>query len=148
MSDAKIFAEFFECASNRWELELCQRVAEQYGADARVYLWASSQADAMRLDEFLWTYEEGSFIPHALWSGEQAFAEQISVGCEAENPNSATVLIVGGPQPLDRLVEFAGSFKRVIDFVPTRDQRATAAARERYKALSGAGFTMRFHSAT
>jgi DNA polymerase-3 subunit chi len=147
MTNKKIFAEYFECASARWERDLCQRVAEQYTADARVYVWADSEAEAMRIDELLWTFEEGSFIPHNLWSGEEGFSEQVTVGWHPENPNSATVLVVAGVQPLEKLTEVAGKFSRILDFVPTKDKRATTAARERYKALNGAGFSMRFHPA-
>jgi DNA polymerase-3 subunit chi len=145
MKDKKTFAEYFECPSNRWERDLCQKVAEQYAADARVYVWASSQAEAMRIDELLWTFEEGSFIPHNLWSDKEEFREQVTVGWLATNPNSASVLVIAGEQPLEGLAEMAARFGRILDFVPSKDKRATTAARERYKALNGAGFSMRFH---
>jgi DNA polymerase-3 subunit chi len=143
----KIFAEFFECPSSHWKRELCKRVAEQYAAGTRVYVWAESQAEALELDELLWTFDEGSFIPHCLWSSEGGgiCADAVAVGWLPQSPNDATVLVVAGAHTGEELLEFGGSFGRILDFVPTLDQRAKTAARARYKALNGGGFSMRFH---
>lgn len=145
----KIFAEFFECPSNHWKRDLCKRVAEQYGAGARVYVWAPSHAEALELDELLWTFDEASFIPHCLWSeeGGGVCTDRVAVGWLPQSPNDAAVLVVAGAHPEDLLLEFGDNFSRILDFVPTLDQRAKATARGRYKALNSAGFSMRFHPA-
>jgi DNA polymerase-3 subunit chi len=47
----------------RWRLA-CRLVEEAYAAGERVLAWTESAADLDRFDTLLWTFGEGTFVPH------------------------------------------------------------------------------------
>jgi DNA polymerase-3 subunit chi len=47
----------------RWRLA-CRLVERAYAAGERVLAWTESAADLERFDTLLWTFGDGSFVPH------------------------------------------------------------------------------------
>lgn len=142
MSDEATTVDFIEIEAPNWEAGLCDRVAGLFDEGARVYVWAPSQAAAVRLDDLLWTWREETFVPHALWSGEAAFDEPVAVGWNPGNPNGAEVLVLAGDQPAEALLPCISAYPRVLDFIPKAEKTATEAARNRYRAFRDAGLTL------
>jgi len=94
----------------------------------KVYLHADSAAHALRLDELLWTFRAGSFLPHALTHDDPDPATPILIGSGAEAPPVRDVLInLAAAVP-----PFFGQFERVAEIV---DQAADVkqAGRERFR---------------
>lgn len=83
---------------------------------------------AERLDDWLWSYEEASFLPHGQAKDAHADRQPIVVTHEAVNPNKAQILVrLSGAQADDY-----ADFERVLEvFAGTEEGRA--AARERWK---------------
>lgn len=44
----------------------CRLAEKAYRLDHRVHLQTGSAAEAEQLDELLWTFRQGSFVPHEL----------------------------------------------------------------------------------
>lgn len=42
----------------------CRLIEKAYKHEHRVYIHVDSQSDAARIDELLWTFGQGSFVPH------------------------------------------------------------------------------------
>jgi DNA polymerase-3 subunit chi len=86
-----------------------------------------------RLDTFLWTFKEESFLPHEVWrSGtppKDAEAKILLVTSD-ECPQPADILLQLAPMSL----EVARTFETVIDVVDHQDEGRLAASRARYKA--------------
>ena len=137
--------EYIETDNTRLEIAACRMAASLFAEGERVYLLCASQAAAVELDGLLWTFDDQSFIPHSLWSGEEGFTDPVAVGwLGTENPNGAGVLLVASIGQEFDLAGTAGLFGRVVDFVPTAEGPKKRAARERYKAMGAAGFSPLF----
>jgi DNA polymerase-3 subunit chi len=48
---------------------VCKLVEKAYREKHRVYLQTASDVQAQQLDDMLWTFRAGSFIPHQIYSG-------------------------------------------------------------------------------
>jgi DNA polymerase-3 subunit chi len=94
----------------------------------KVYLHTDSEAHARRLDELLWTFRAGSFLPHALTHDDPNPSPPILIGSGSEAPPVPDVLInlAAGVPP------FFAQFERVAEIV---DQAAEIkqAGRERFR---------------
>ena len=114
----------------RRELFACRLVEKAWRLGHRVYLLAPDPATAAELDELLWTFSQGSFVPHGLHAGEPPAND--------DQP----VLIGHGEPPAgfdDVLVSLAGEvpawfsrFARVAELVGS-DEPAKIQARERFR---------------
>jgi DNA polymerase IIIc chi subunit len=96
----------------------------------------SDRGRAAVLDEYLWTFAQNSFVPHALWDGNGDADEPVAiVAGTLVNPNRAETLVVA-----DRLPDptVALEWSEVHDLV-------TAAAEDEGKreAWEATGFSVR-----
>jgi DNA polymerase III subunit chi len=123
-----------EAAGDDVRLRLACRVTEKaYLARQRVVVYCDDAALLPRFDEMLWTFGDGSFVPHDTLSGEGA-------ACEAP------VVLTTGPLPAgqaDVLINLSGSvppffekFARVAEFLDARPE-VRGAGRERFKTYRG-----------
>jgi DNA polymerase III subunit chi len=125
-------------------LNLACRIAEKAVlADHEVLINTESDGDGRRLDELLWTFSQGSFLPHRLLSG----ADDSSEG--------EPVLIGTGREPLDGrwdllinlapvVPDFFSRFNRVAELVGA-EQDSRAAGRERFRYYRDRGYELRTH---
>ena len=94
------------------------------------------------LNEHLWSYEAGSWLPHGTQDDGDPSDHPIYLSLENENPNSATFLfLVDGASGLE-----LGSFKRVFDLFDGRDEEAVAAARVRWASLKSGEHSLSYWS--
>lgn len=117
---------------------VCELAAERWRSGKRVLIACEDEAQAIRLDEALWTRPPESFVPHNL---------------SGEGPRGGAPVEIAWPQkrnssPRDLLIslrtgfaDFATAFTEVIDFVPHEDSLKQL-ARDRYKAYRLAGFNL------
>ncbi len=117
---------------------LCQLTEELFQSGQRILLIVYDDNQAVSLDRYLWTWDRATFLPHAFDNGSvQCIDEPIVVGVREENPNGATVLIMGEPCSLHFLEEF----KLVIDFAEVYDPQLAEQSRERFRIYRDRGFT-------
>lgn len=99
------------------------RLIESLAADGlRLAVWVADEGRRSIFDDWLWTFEKRSFVPHASWQpalGE--VDEPVVLLGEAANPNRATVLVVGDDLPPE---DWARTFDEVHDLVPPGDEGA------------------------
>lgn len=109
------------------------------------HVHTANTQDAEQLDTLLWTFRDGSFVPHAL-AGDDLLAE----------PAAATGVVIGhGHEPAERcelLINLASDVPRffsrvgrvaeVIDAHPDR----RAAGRERFKFYRDRGYPVQTHN--
>jgi DNA polymerase IIIc chi subunit len=120
----------------------CRLTEKAYRQGHRVYLLTDSAAEARSLDELLWTFRQGSFVPHAVFT--------------EETETDAAVHPVGigwGPVPVvafgDVLVNLSSKvpeeferFQRVIELVAA-EESARELSRERFRCYRQRGFDPR-----
>ena len=100
-----------------------------------------SEGRMERLDEALWSYKEGSFLPHG--TQDDAFKEKqpVYLTTEDENPNGAEILVtVSGATSAD-----FSSFERVLDMFEASDVQKEN-ARERWKDLKSKGYPLTYYA--
>lgn len=110
----------------------CARLAAFYYAKKRrVLILAADQGQAEELDRLLWTFDQASFIPHAIAGGPDQDKEPVLIALVQKNLNQAQVLILAAPMDEPPL----SGFDRVILFVPAKDGPALEKSRELYRGL-------------
>ncbi len=116
---------------------LLSELAEEYFLlGQRVVILVEDDNQGVTLDQFMWTWKKGSFVPHVYDNGTlECLDEPVVITCHQENPNGAGVLICGRSCELD----FARRFQTVIDFAEVYDETLREASRERFRAYREAG---------
>lgn len=125
----------------------CRVVEKAFVAGHRVHVAAQNPDQAGRLDELLWTFREGSFVPHCLASMRQAdepLTTPVTIGSTADAPDTQTDMLVNlGDMPTHDL----SRFRRVAEIVAA-DSASKQAARERYRQYRAHGYELHSHTIT
>jgi DNA polymerase III subunit chi len=122
----------------------CRLVEKAWRLKNTVYLHAASPAEAQRLDELMWTWSDGSFLPHVLESPDLdarlAAATPIRIGSGTTSGFDAGLLV-----NLDRKVPlFFSRFERVAEIVGG-DTAERDSARERFRFYRDRGYALETH---
>ena len=105
----------------------CHIAACHSRAGTPLWLYTGSREEAEQVDSLLWTFEDISFVPHALAGDHEADTVHIVIGWPA-----------GAPAPGGRILNLAHSVPddispgRIIELVLSRDDEKTA-ARNRFR---------------
>lgn len=108
--------------------------------ELRVYIAASDEKEASELDNYLWTAEEGGFLPHTLANDENAVHSPIVIGIgEPADDFQAQVIV-----PLQ--VETPSSFGRFDYLIDIAESQHVNSARKRYKFYKEHGYPLDYHN--
>jgi DNA polymerase-3 subunit chi len=103
----------------------------------RAVVQSGSEERLEALDIALWTYAEGSFLPHGTKKDGHAAEQPVYLTTGDDTPNGARVrFLVDGAQPAD----LSGLVRAVFMFDGTDDE-ATQQARVQWQAVKAAGHT-------
>jgi DNA polymerase-3 subunit chi len=124
-------------------LRLACRVTEKaYLAKQRVVVWSDDATLLPRFDELLWTFGDGSFVPHETVTRDDAPCESPVALTTGPVPGShADVLVNLG----DAVPPFFEQFARVAEFLDGRPE-VRAAGRERFKTYRGKSIEPQTHN--
>jgi DNA polymerase-3 subunit chi len=120
---------FYQLEHRPLEAVLPRLIEKAHEAGHRIVIRAP-EAMLARLDEVLWTYDEGSFLPHGRTDAEQ---QPILLSTGDAPVNGATALVMLAP-PFDAWPE---GYERIMVMFEKADAEALAAARSAWKGLSG-----------
>jgi DNA polymerase-3 subunit chi len=117
----------------------CRLAMMAWERKQRVFITASSQTDIRQLDELLWQYPPGRFLPHATADDTQAGKAPVKIGT------------ISGLKPTDVVINLCPEaipqptrFDRVLEIVPfAREERE--ASRQKYKSYRKLGLNPRTH---
>jgi DNA polymerase-3 subunit chi len=128
-------------ATSEASLRLACRLAEKaYRMGHRVHIHTDSADQARRLDQILWTFRAGSFLPHALVSEGAPSDYPIRIGWDPTDPQQGDVLI----NLSTAVAPFYATFQRVAELVgPSEAERL--AGRDRYRFYRDRGHTPHSH---
>ena len=125
-------------ARQRFACRLAEKAVEQGN---RVYLQTASLAEAQRLDDLLWTFNERSFLPHELGTAPSHEKVMLLVGDAAAPPTHRQLLI----NLTDVLPAEMDSYSRIAEIVAPDPERKRL-SRERYKAYREHGCELESHN--
>ena len=128
-----------EAPAEAVERTACRIAEKAFRAGHGVYLHVADEEAAGRLDELLWTFRAGSFVPHARWRGEGEPEEPVLVG-RIEPPAGPDVLVNLAPA----VPPFFSRFARVAEIVGGGEAQR-AAARERFRWYRERGYPLHTH---
>lgn len=123
------------------DLLSCRLAEKVYKLGKRLYIHTTSQTEASRIDDLLWTYRDGSFIPHEIYRAGQAGESPVVIGHHEEPEAEADVLINLAPSvPL-----FFSHFERVAEIIPPQDEEKRC-GRERFRFYRERGYALKTHN--
>ncbi len=119
----------------------CKLAEKAWRLDNSVHIHTGSRADAQRLDELLWTFRDGSFVPHGLAGRDDGTGDSpIVIGCDGDDVTTRDLLI----NLCDEIPAFAEGFPRVAELV-TSDENCRLLSRKRYAAYRDGGHELNTH---
>jgi len=119
----------------------CKLAEKAWRLENTVYIHAKNQSDAERLDQLLWTFRDGSFVPHGLAGRDDGTENSpIMVGSDDQGIGTRDLLI----NLCDDIPPFMEGFARVAELV-TSDETCRQASRKRYAAYRDQGHELNTH---
>ena len=120
----------------------CRLAEKAYRLEHTVHIHAPSPEDAGRLDDLLWTFRDGSFVPHHVIGKTNADLQSpVTIGCQGDPIKARDLLI----NLCDDVPDCAGSFPRVAELV-TSDADCKQQSRKRFAAYRDQGHTLETHN--
>ncbi len=117
----------------------CRLAEKAYRLNNRVHIETGDAAAAARLDELLWTFRDGSFVPHHVL-GDSDLDSPVTIGCGARDVGDRDLLI----NLCDDIPPIAAGFPRIAELV-TADDACRQASRQRFTAYRDEGHTLESH---
>lgn len=119
----------------------CKLAEKAYRLEHTVYIHTKTRQDAERLNDLLWTFRDGSFVPHGLSGARDGTASSpVLIGSEPDNVESRDLLI----NLCDEIPAFAESFPRVAELV-TADENCRMMSRKRFAEYRDKGHSIETH---
>ncbi len=126
---------FYHLTRTPLEKTLPRLLEKVLAGGMRAVVMCDSDARLEALDAHLWTYDQGSFLPHGRERDGDPADQPIYLTRKEENPNGAGVLVVTDGIEATHLDQF----QRCLDLFDGNDEAAVAAARDRWRRLREAG---------
>lgn len=119
----------------------CRLAEKAYRLENRVHIRVTDAETVQRLDDLLWTFRDGSFVPHEVSdSGSAVAASPVTIGYDALTSQPPDLLINLG----DTIPDGTSSFPRVAEVV-TSDEESKVQSRERFVHYRDQGHTLNTH---
>ena len=116
----------------------CKLAEKAWRLRNSIHIQAMTRADAEKLDELLWTFRDGSFVPHELSGGDTAAPVTIGYGEAAVEPRDLLITLC------DDIPPFADAFPRIAELV-SGDEDCRTKSRQRYAAYRDKGYKLDTH---
>ncbi len=120
---------------------VCRLAEKAWQQGNKVYIHTGDPALSTRIDEMLWTFSQGSFVPHGMDNDPAADEADIHIGHGEEPRHHDEVLInLSSEVPL-----FFSRFKRVAEIIDG-DENQRQQGRERFRFYRERGYPLESHN--
>ena len=127
---------------NRYQLA-CRLSEKAFRQRHRVYIHTASVQEAQHLDRLLWTFRDGSFVPHGRVGEVVDDHTPILIGCLSAPESEDDVLINLAPD----VPSFFSRFDRVAELID-QDAAVRSSGRRRYSFYRDRGYPLFSHDLT
>jgi DNA polymerase III subunit chi len=118
----------------------CKLAEKAYRLGHRVYIQANDSLLAQEMDDLLWTFRPGSFVPHARINTEEARDAPVLIG-QGEPPETECDLLINlNPE----VPAFFSRFKRIAEIID-QEKAQRQAGRQRYRFYRDHNCTLETH---
>lgn len=119
----------------------CRLAEKAYSLENQIYIYTPDELQSKELDDLLWTYRAGSFVPHKLIEPQNNQNCPVLIGHQEAPEGLNQVLInLNSAVPL-----FFSRFERVVEIV-NQDDTQRQLARERFKFYRDRGYDLHSHN--
>ncbi|MDH5301343.1 MAG: DNA polymerase III subunit chi [Gammaproteobacteria bacterium] len=117
----------------------CRLAEKAYKSGVPTFLRTENAHQSQRLDDLLWTFRPGSFVPHGL--APQATPTPVHIGEQAENDPRADTLVINLCQTPFSPSPTTARIAELVDDDPQQRQLA----RDRFRAYRAQGHEVNTH---
>lgn len=140
MVEASFYILPTESLQDRY-LFACKLIEKAYRSGSFCYVLTDSDEQSRKLDDLLWTFRAGSFIPHQLYTGEPPELEQvILIGSLPAPENRQKTLF----NMSSRYPDLGAQTERVLEILDN-SEATKEAGRARYRQYQQAGIEIITH---
>jgi DNA polymerase-3 subunit chi len=120
----------------------CRLAEKAYRLKNSVHIEVADAASAQAVDELLWTFRDGSFVPHdILASGENKSLAPVTIGSDSSDKLNAD-LVINLTNDLPRLINTAARIAEIV----TSDDDGKVYSRQKFAAYRKDGHTLETHN--
>lgn len=132
--------DFYILGAGSSEQMACRLAEKAYGLGNRIYIHTETAQQAKHMNELLWTFRDGSFVPHEPYQAGSISESPVQVGYHESPETDCDVLInLASKVPL-----FFSRFLRVAELIgPNQD--AKTQGRERFRFYRDRGYPLDTH---
>ena len=125
--------QFYHLTATPLERALPKLLEKALAAGMRSLVVAGNEERVEQLNQLLWTYDQGSFLPHG--SNKDGYSDQqpVLLSTDATPANGAKLLVITDGRTAD------GDFERILDMFDGNDPEAVANARQRWTLYKNGG---------
>lgn len=114
----------------------CKLIEKAYRSGCFCYVLTDSAGQSQQLDNLLWTFRAGSFIPHQLYTGDIPATEQVLIGSLPAPAQWQKTVI--------NLSSQCANAERVLEILDN-SEATKAVGRDRYRHYKEAGHNLTTH---
>ncbi len=119
----------------------CRLAEKAWRQGHRVLLYTGSQDEARHLDRLLWTYRDGSFLPHGALGQADPQMNPVLIGQPGQEPGDEHDVLIN---LATEIPTFFSRFDRVAECVD-HNEDARKACRQRYRYYKEHGYPLQTH---
>lgn len=133
--------DFYILESGSREHTACKLIEKAFTLGHRIYIHTDSEEQAKQIDDMLWTFRAGSFIPHQRYLPAAEPHSPVQIGSQESPDIDYDVLVnLASDVPL-----FFSRFQRVAELVDSNDENR-AKGRERFRFYKDRGYPLDTHN--
>ena len=117
----------------------CRLAEKIYKLGRTVFIHTDSATDSQKLDDLLWIFRDGSFVPHAL-AGQTAGMPAPVIISHDDKPHTHTDVLINLSTEVPL---FFSRFDRVTEIIGQQDK---ATGRERFRFYRDRGYPLKSHN--
>jgi DNA polymerase-3 subunit chi len=118
----------------------CRLAEKAYRLDNSVHILARDRHSAEQIDELLWTWREGSFVPHEIVPGSSSMPAPVTIAFDETSGATGDLLI----NLADSVPGTAAAFPRIAEIVSSDDDQRRR-SRQRFALYREQGHTLQTH---
>ena len=121
----------------------CRLADKAVGQNHEVLINTADPGESARIDDLLWTFAQGSFLPHRRLADTSLAdeGEPVLIGCGEDPPEGRADLLINLAADVP---EFFSRFVRVAELVGSSEENK-AAGRERFRYYRDRGYELQTH---
>jgi DNA polymerase-3 subunit chi len=120
----------------------CRLAEKAYRLNNSVHIRTADDSLASRIDELLWTFRDGSFVPHEMIAADRPAEAPVTIGRDLGSSVAVSDLLINLSPDVP---ENIAAFPRVAEIVSS-DEHSRLQSRQRFAAYRDQGHTLETHN--